>query len=74
MAKLVDAPASGAGGFTAVEVRVLFAALLLHLALVRCFFIAFKFALEKQERTFFEQIFNYACSGFSINLVNFLVK
>jgi hypothetical protein len=37
-------------------------------------FIAFKFALEKQERTFFEQIFNYACSGFSINLVNFLVK
>ena len=26
MAKLVDAPASGAGGFTAVEVRVLFRA------------------------------------------------
>ena len=66
MAKLVDAPASGAGGFTAVEVRVLFAALLLHLALVRCFFIAFKFALEKQERTFLSRFLIMSAVAFQL--------
>lgn len=47
---------------------------IIALGVSQVLFIAFKFALEKQERTFFEQIFNYVCSGFSINLVNFLVK